>query len=112
LKFKRSHKTIVAAFLLALYAFTATPVSYWHHHKSACETSNTDQHSEGVKKHNVTTDANCKICSHHYSVFANDAITVYFSPITLFNTVNDFGFLKKIANPGYGQSNKSPPAVA
>ena len=97
---------------MVLYAFIATPVSYWHHHKSFCEKNNTKQSSQIAEESNEAVDANCKICSHHYSVSANDAITYYFSPINFINTFSDFYILKRIANPGYGQSNKGPPAVA
>lgn len=98
--------------MLVLYAFIATPVSYWHHHKNTWGKNNTEQHSQVAKKSNLVTDANCKICSHHYSVSADDAITVYFYPINFLNTFSDFYTLKRIANPGYGQSNKGPPVVA
>jgi transcription elongation factor Elf1 len=111
LKLKSHHKTILAASLLVLYAFIATPVSYWHHHKSTCEDNGTEQHSQVVKKSQSVVDANCKICSHHYSASINDASTVYFSPITIHSTFSDFYTVKKIANPGYGQSNKGPPSV-
>jgi transcription elongation factor Elf1 len=111
LKLKRNHKIFVAAFLLALYAFIATPVSYWHHHKSTCVDDGTEQHSQVIKKNQSVDDANCKICSHHYSASINDAITIYFSPITIYSTFSDFYTVKKMANPGYGQSNKGPPSV-
>ncbi len=112
LKLKSNHKTIVTACLLALYAFIATPVTFWHHHKSNCDRKDAGQHEQGVKESDKAVDANCKICSHHYSVAVNDAVTAYFSPLTFFNTVSDFYILKKIANPGYGQSNKGPPVIA
>lgn len=112
LRLKRNHKTILTAFLLTLYAFIATPVSYWHHHKSTCEKDNTEHHSNIIKKSIANSEANCKICSHHYSVSANDAITVYFSPVTFITTISDFNLLKKVANHGYRQSNKGPPVDA
>ena len=112
MRIKGKYKTIIAAILLVLYAFTATPVSYWHHHKSICEKNNTKQHSQVVEGSNGVVDANCKICSHHYSIALNDAITVYISPITFFNKGSDFHLIKKITNPGYGQSNKGPPSAA
>lgn len=113
MKLIKKHKKIITAFLLALYAFTATPVSYWHHHKSTFEKNIvTKQHSQVVEESNVAVDDNCKICSHHYSIALNDASTVYFSPIHFFNRVIDLSSLKKIANPGNGQSNRGPPSAA
>jgi hypothetical protein len=111
LKLKRNHKTILATFLLVLYAFIATPVSYWHHHKSTCQDDSTAQHSKVVKISQLEVDENCEICSHDYSASINDASAVYFYHITIHTTFSDFYTVKKIANPGYGQSNKGPPYV-
>jgi hypothetical protein len=114
LTIKRRYKTYISAFLLALYAFIATPVQFWHHHAYpvSSTTSNSKEKTSVTKSPANIFDSNCKICSHHYSVAANDAVTVYFSPIIFFNTLSVFYLLKKIANPGYGQSNKGPPAIA
>lgn len=112
LKLVRNHKTAFAALLMALYVFTVTPVSYWHRHESNCNKYNAEQYADNVKKITASADINCKICSHHYSVIANDAISVYSSPVGFFNVYVDHCVLKKITNPGYCQSNKGPPAVS
>jgi hypothetical protein len=114
LTIKKRYKTYISAVLLALYAFIATPVQIWHHHAYTASSASSNSKketsvTESTAKH---FDSNCKICSHDYSVSANDAVTVCFSPITFFNTFSDFYIFNKIANPDYGQSNKGPPAVA
>ena len=108
---KRYHKTIVAAILLALYAFMVTPVSYWHQHSFDCNTAATKNASKQTV--NISdADANCKICTHHYSVADNDAVIISFPALKVFSTYSDYYFLEKIANPGFSQSNKGPPARA
>ena len=108
---KRTHKTILATLLFSLYAFIATPFSYWHYHKSDVSKYETEQYAKNIKATNASADSNCKICSHHYSVISNDAITVYFTPVFFFNRHIDFSVLDKITNPGYSHSNKGPPSL-
>jgi hypothetical protein len=106
------NKVIVATFFLALYAFIATPISFWHFHKADGNKADKEQQSSVAKKSTTVNEAKCKICDHHYSVGLNDAITVYFSPIKFYNHFFDFYRANKIASPSYGKSNKGPPAVA
>jgi len=109
---KRNYTTIITACLLALYAFVAMPVSYWHQHKTVSDKYPAAQQSKMVKKSTSAIDANCKICSHHYSVANNDAITLHFSTLSFFTLFNSFFILNTITNPGYSKSNKGPPAIA
>ncbi len=107
----KNHKTIVAAFLLALYAFMVTPVSYWHQHSIDSRAYAGEKQSNQVKNVSAAVDENCKICAHHYSVAANDAIIISFSPWMAFISYDDCYFQQRITNPGYNQSNKGPPAL-
>jgi hypothetical protein len=109
LKLKKNYTNLLTAFLLILYAFIATPVSLWHHHKSACDKNYPEEHALVVKEFKVSVEAKCIICIHHYSVALNDASIIYFSPVVLFNSVAHFDFLKKIAATRYAQYNKGPP---
>jgi len=111
LNLKRTYKTILAALLLALYAFIATPVSYWHQHNSNCNKNEKDEHSQIVKKSSLDSDENCKICTHHYSVASNDATTFYFSGLDFYSSYYTFLSINNITNPGYSKSNKGPPAI-
>lgn len=112
LRLKRKYKTIIAALMLALYAFIATPVSYWHHHNFQSTPTSTNQHQQTIEKASViNADANCKICSHHYSVFNDDAIVLSVPTIQQPSPFSIFYAVKDIPNPGYSQSNKGPPAI-
>jgi predicted glycosyltransferase involved in capsule biosynthesis len=97
---------------LALYAFIATPVSYWHHHKNNCDKNETEQQLQIVKKASFATNDHCKICAHHYSIANNDAITIYFLSVNHFTSCDTFFQINAMTNPGYSQSNKGPPAIA
>ena len=112
MKLKNYHNTIVTAFLLVLYAFIATPVSYWHYHKHNCDKYETEQNSLTEKKASAAAVNDCKICNHHYSVASNNAITVYFPFEKFFNAHNAAHFISNIINRGYSQSNKGPPAIS
>lgn len=97
--------------LLALYAFIAAPVSLWHQHNGTSKKFSNEQNIQSVKKAIASTDANCKICGHHYAAADNDAITTYSFPVSFLNSYSDFGVLQHITNPGYSQSNKGPPQL-
>jgi hypothetical protein len=111
LKLKRNHKTIITALLLALYAFMATPVSYWHHHKGNCAEQGAAQHPQAVKKHTTGTSADCKICSHHYSPLANDAVVPEFAAFVHTTRYKQCCLPKRITRPGYTRYNRGPPAL-
>ena len=112
LRLKTNHKTIITAYLLTLYAFIATPVSYWHHHNSNCDNNETELHLQMVKKTPFATNDNCKICAHPYSIANNDAITIYFLSINHFTSCDTFLQINDITNLGYSRTNKGPPAIA
>jgi predicted glycosyltransferase involved in capsule biosynthesis len=112
LKLKRKYNNIIAALMLALYAFVTTPVSYWHHHNRSCDKNETEQHLQMVKKASFAPNDNCKICAHHYSIATNDAITIYFLSVNHFTFCDTFFQINALTNPGYSQSNKGPPAIA
>ncbi len=97
------------AFLLALYAFIATPVSYWHHHQTNGEQSVIEQHSQKVSNSTVENEANCKICSQHYSESVNDAIIIDIPPFQYRSRHRECDLLKILPDPGYNLSNKGPP---
>jgi len=102
------HRKLLTALLLALYAFIATPVSLWHHHKVQSPISSSEQK---ISKATIAndSDANCSICQHQYASSNNDAI--FFSlnaikPTKSFTTFYSFPFLPSIA---YSKQNKGPP---
>jgi hypothetical protein len=96
-----------------VYAFIATPVQFWHHHKSAASicTSDSKQEKTVSKSEGKTVEANCQICSHHYSVYADDASRVFV--IALPNKVVNESFpLQCIPTASFFNfSGRGPPTV-
>jgi hypothetical protein len=112
LKLDQNYTTATAALLLALYIFIATPISYWHQHSGSCgNNNNSKQNSLVIKISGSNEVVNCKICSHHYSASANDAIIVDLFPDVYTIQHREFYLLKSPSNSGYIQSNKGPPPV-
>jgi hypothetical protein len=111
LRFSKSHKNFLASLLLVLYAFIATPVSYWHHHTSLSYNKNAGKTSFSVNVANASGDFDCEICSHHYLDAGNHAIAAFFTPPLFIKTVNSFYLLKKLPISVYRQFNKGPPSL-
>ena len=108
----KKYKIITTAFMLALYAFIATPVSYWHQHKKYDTSKAQIEQKIYAKASKTVVDANCKICSHHYAVSNNDAVVLVIPAIKKGSSLIGFCLTKNILNPGYSHSNKGPPAFA
>jgi hypothetical protein len=113
----RKYKTFITATLLAVYAFIATPVQFWHHH--SYEVNNvSDKSSKEKVEFNVlksvqqSKDANCPICFHHYSVY-NDVAKILFeiSDLTLSSNKEYYIFSIPLS-ARLNFSNRGPPAVA
>jgi len=116
LTFIKKYKNIFGIFLMALYVFIATPVSYWHQHSSSftprpLSQSKKDSSSFSSKaSDNNEVEENCSICSHHYSTFVDDAsfsFTLYYvsfaSPEACY--IQPFH-----TEPNLHYSNKGPPS--
>jgi hypothetical protein len=113
----RKYKTIITAVFLTVYAFIATPVQLWHHHDYKV---NTDSVKSAKEKCELTvftsveqpTDANCKVCSHHYSMYHHDAtIELEISPLILTLKTGCYFFSIPSASL-LNSSNKGPPSAA
>ena len=76
---KLTYKPWISAFLLCVYAFIATPVQFWHHHKDPGSISVSDSKQEKTisKSDSKKVEAGCQICSHHYSAYTDDASPVF-----------------------------------
>lgn len=108
-----TYKTWIAALLLCVYAFIATPVQFWHHHKYAANISASDSKEEKTvsKSEGNAVEANCPICSHHYSVYADDSSTVFVIAVTN-EVVNESFPLQSIPSAlFFNLSGRGPPAV-
>ncbi|HEY0610912.1 MAG TPA: hypothetical protein VGD35_14680 [Chitinophaga sp.] len=62
-----TYRQLIAAILLALYAFIATPVEHWHHHARAV--SGTDLTVYPKAKVTNAGKEHCTICAHQYTVY-------------------------------------------
>ena len=110
---KGKYKTVVAVFMLALYAFIATPVSLWHHHKLNTTIVSKEQKLQAVQQNskNICVE-NCPVCSHQYAVFTNAGATPKFSPISLLQAFKPFYLLQNIESPCFDKTNKGPPQIS
>ncbi len=111
----RTYKYLSGAFLLALYAFLATPVQYWHHHKTIYVAKQT--HASDSQQHFLfqgdgpQQDANCQVCSHKYSAYSEIAILAFNPGHHV--TGAQFGYyqLPAVTAPSFPLPNKGPPVV-
>jgi hypothetical protein len=111
LKILGQHRKILTGFLLALYVFTATPVSLWHRHKAQSPVAlSVEKTIKAIAT--TTSDADCPICKHHYSAFNNDAITFSQNPIKLIRSITTFYSFQLLSSPAFLKPNKGPPALA
>ena len=88
---RATHKRLISAFLIALYAFIVTPTQWWHHHEAIISGSSTAIAKKSVQPPSLqnATGINCKICSHHYSIFdQNSSIPELTTPTFLVNKSN------------------------
>lgn len=113
----RKYKHTIAVVLLAVYAFIATPVQWWHHHTYAVITTSSLQSAGKAKiatphSSNKTIEDNCQICGHHYSIYSNDDVSVFKIFISANNPRQGFYALAIPLAPYFNSTNKGPPAVA
>jgi hypothetical protein len=111
----RTYRPSIALFLLALYAFIATPVQWWHHHAAgqqqyAVDGSKSSKPGLWAGKSLSISAEDCQVCAHKYSTSLNDhhrfvqlAITIYPS----FETHRPSAYRDALR---FDLSNKSPPA--
>ena len=112
----RKYKHLVAVVLLAVYAFIATPVQLWHHHtypaKNIAASPSFDKEKITEAGNNSTIEGNCQLCSHHYSIYSNEAVPAFEIFISFINSKDGFYALAILLAPYFNSTNKGPPAVA
>jgi hypothetical protein len=112
----KKYNPFVAVFLLALYAFIATPTHLWHHHtpkknQASKTTSAFNTKTSIAKDISQNSESNCSICSHNYSFYTNVDIPTYqYNVVKHFSvhanfTSNFIGILPSI------NVNKGPPSI-
>ncbi len=101
---------------MVLYAFVTTPVQYWHQHinsdLSLTETSKEKKSNSISETSDKKNEANCKICSHKYSTYHNNALVILDSPKYLYISSEEFYYYFIPSTPIFYNSNKGPPSKA
>jgi len=115
-----SYRNWIAAALLVLYAFIATPVQLWHSHALPVATGSakliaSEQQKElklvaGIAKANTAAD-HCSICSHQYAGYIRYDLNLEIAPesVCIAAMCNLIYFIHQ--RPHFLSSNKSPPAI-
>lgn len=113
----KKYKSLIAAALLTLYVFIATPVQFWHHHSYAGADTASSLKLDGTQKifssdsSAKALEDNCQICSHHYSIYSKDdaaGFKIFNSPA---NSKEGFYALAIPLAPYFNSTNKGPPAL-
>lgn len=113
----KKYKPFAALVLIVLYAFIATPVQLWHHHKFviSAETSSLQKDDKSAQVASAAADTledNCQLCSHQYSVYGNDHVAFFELVRTVSIPREGFYALTIPSAPCFDSSNKGPPALA
>jgi len=113
----RKYKTFITAILLAVYAFIATPVQLWHQHNYATITVSqklsTEKQSTSFSKFSQQVDdANCQICSYHYSIFIDAEVVRLETPFIASQSIEQYYVFSIPSSPFLRFSNKGPPALS
>ncbi len=80
---------------MALYAFVATPVQFWHHHnyssKTTSASSSDKKETTSVSKSDGKfAEGNCQICSHQYSTYNDGTALIFAAPLFNITAKKDF----------------------
>jgi hypothetical protein len=111
------YRHFIAATLLALYAFVATPVQWWHHHHTTTETpsvAGTREAKQAIiaKATGSNAESGCQICSHKYSTYTDDALAPFVSSILIPAPKNGYYRLPVISTRSFSLLNKGPPSLS
>lgn len=113
----RKYKNFIAAILLAVYAFVAAPVQFWHLHNypvtSKSQLSSVEKETTSfATPTGKSVEGNCQICSYKYSTYSDDATVIFVA--LLFNATAKEGFYYNpiFLSPLFNFANKGPPALA
>ena len=111
------YKKIVAYTLLVLYMFIAIPIQLWHDHENI-DYALSAKLNKAKQSVNISipsqnaADADCQICSHHYSIFTEAKEVVYQLSIPAFQTIEPYYVFSLPPSPLSQFSNKGPPYLS
>jgi hypothetical protein len=108
-----TYKTWIAYFLLSVYVIIATPSQVWHHHTySSSDSISHSKEEKTVSKSDANTvDANCQICSHHFSEYADDTPTVFVVAVPIEVANEDFSLQSIPSAPFFNYTGRGPPTA-
>ena len=102
--------------MMALYAFVATPIQFWHHHNNTDSLATSKSNKKGTtsfsKDAGVFTEANCQVCTHQYASYCNGLIEIFDSPLFVVAPKNRQYYSSIPLSPIFKFSNKGPPVLA
>lgn len=111
MKVIRKYRNCTAAILLMLYAFIATPVQLWHHHHHSKDLQVISAKNIVVSKNaNSTSEANCPICQHQYSIYNDDVISIAIQSVIILLSKQEHYNQQTISSFIFAFSNKGPPS--
>jgi hypothetical protein len=109
-----TYRKILAVFIVTVYAFISVPVQFWHHH--TCIAKNTANTISANTKGKIfqqasgsSSEANCPICSHKYSVFNNPAFVQFETLVIAAVATNGCYSPQLISASSFLLPNKGPP---
>jgi hypothetical protein len=111
----RTYRFLSGVFLLALYAFVATPVQYWHHHKIV-HAAKQNYPKSSLQDHFFQVDGSqqdtgCQVCSHKYSTYSEISIVAFEACNHIAGTAHGYYQLPTVTAPSFPLPNKGPPAI-
>lgn len=112
----RKYRLWTSGLILLLYSFIAMPVQFWHKHLGKAKSSvvisvNKNSSYSSFNKDGSSLSDNCKICSHHYSVYSNDHCQTVLVVLPVQKCSQHFSFSSLLETENLPFSNKGPPVV-
>lgn len=107
------YRQYTAALLLMVYVFIAAPVQLWHNHDAGKQIADAGTKTLGIYKiANTTSEANCPVCHHQYSVYNDDSFNIIIEPAHKYLTHRGYYLQRPVSPFSLCFANKGPPYFA
>ncbi|WP_145718726.1 hypothetical protein [Chitinophaga japonensis] len=114
--FIRKYRQFTASILLAIFAFVATPVQWWHHHAhgfglgpAAC-LKEKQPPVLSVKK-GLGAGHDCQVCAHKYAAYHATPLPAFTSLLPALPALHACAFLTLPAPRCFSSAGRDPPPV-